>query len=257
MKQGFKVGDYVRLKKGFYKEDVFKTNSTQHAWRRDIAKTNGKTLTVSHVYRGIYCDNFYATELPAVHFPADCFELAEPEKKPFVEVNREAKVGEWIKIVRPESTGGKYKYGDIFKVMSRKYNFIYVADLERIIYHREYVVLENYEPKKKNDDAFDFLPVSFDEINAVSEHVTLVTKTRRWTPEEIVKAKCLLAEWIIGSRFLCSFVRDGRKTTCYNPRTCKTGESKPSPDDEYNEYIGAVVAYCKTCGVKIPEFITR
>ena len=81
----------------------------------------------------------------------------EPKVK---EVDRSAKAGEWIKIVKPRNTGGKYKKGDVLKVIettlvlgdvrtyyngkgnvgSKGYNYI---DRD------EYVVLENYKPNKK------------------------------------------------------------------------------------------------------------
>lgn len=83
------------------------------------------------------------------------------KKAEFKEVNRNAKVGEYIKIVNAVWTGEKYKKGDILKVKEIKddghvrtyYNG--VGNTEGIgynfIYRHEYVVLENYKPKGANN----------------------------------------------------------------------------------------------------------
>lgn len=69
------------------------------------------------------------------------------------EVKRHAKVGEYIKIVRPERTFGYYGKGSVFKVVSvRVCGDVevekYKKDCVTYIYAREYVVLENYTPYK-------------------------------------------------------------------------------------------------------------
>lgn len=65
------------------------------------------------------------------------------------EVKRKAKVGEYIKIVDAFITGGKYTKGDIFKVKSMfGVGGVLVEEHEIVILHNEYVVLENYKPKK-------------------------------------------------------------------------------------------------------------
>ena len=75
-------------------------------------------------------------------------------------VKREAKVGEYIKIVRAYAAHGLYKNGDIFKVYKTaslggvycdmpKKTEAYARDNGNIIiWHGEYVVLENYKPYK-------------------------------------------------------------------------------------------------------------
>lgn len=88
----------------------------------------------------------------------------EPAKKAKIkEVKRPAKVGEWIKIVNPELTGGRYKAGDIMQVTDFRPE-LYKQDLNNgtvffecedswygwfKIWDSEYVVLEGYEPSKK------------------------------------------------------------------------------------------------------------
>ena len=80
----------------------------------------------------------------------------KPPKKPEVkEVKRHAKPGEWIKIITPFWTAGKYTVGDILKVKSlkdwgNKDDGVYVEEFDHpYIKGYEYVVLENYEPPKK------------------------------------------------------------------------------------------------------------
>lgn len=69
------------------------------------------------------------------------------------EVEREAKVGEYIKIVEPDCTFGDYDKGSIFKVKTVCEDGDveveqYKGDAVTYIYRREYVVLENYKPYK-------------------------------------------------------------------------------------------------------------
>lgn len=66
------------------------------------------------------------------------------------EVNRQAKVGEYIKIKWPWGNGNDYKSGDIFKVRKVKGKYgVYVFGHTRYISDIEYVVLEDYKPKKE------------------------------------------------------------------------------------------------------------
>lgn len=175
----FKIGDKIRLKKEFYKEEVFKGMS--RSLKKPIAYLQGKSVSVVSV------PNFNRNDVAIIVtdgvdiyiFPPCIFELAEPEKKA-EELNQYIKVGDYVKIL-----------------------------------------------------------------------------SRKWTPEEIVQAQCFLAGELIYAK--CKFVYDhnSNRTACYNYETGKSAEAKCSPNDMFNPYIGAVVAYCKTCGVKIPEFITK
>jgi len=87
---------------------------------------------------------------------------AKPEAENTVkEVKRQAKEGEYIKIVRESNTSGCYKNGDILKVVERdKVWGVYVAtekthaccigkrEGQSFVRDSEYVVLENYKPYK-------------------------------------------------------------------------------------------------------------
>lgn len=67
----------------------------------------------------------------------------------YKEVDREAEIGEKIKVVDSHSTSGDYGDGDIFTVERRLYDFGIIAeellDDYEYIAHREYVVLEPIE----------------------------------------------------------------------------------------------------------------
>ena len=288
----FKVGDKVRFKKEFYKEEYFKKlpRSTRkiaaelarqgsfvvcyagaervHVCNKfhscydidaslfelcdkDVPKTEpakvkvgdkiritryqsgDKVGTVSEVVRltqgGVYYKSKKSSD--GIYGASDnAYEIVtEPEVK---EVKREAKVGEWIKIVHAVMAGSYYKDGDILKVVRIGENGVYI-ERGTVVWIEEYVVLENYVPEEK----------------------VIKPLKRKWTEEEITKAKCFLAEELIYAK--CRFVYDNNnlKTICYNYETNKVKEAKCAPNDEFNQYIGAVVSYCKTCGVKMPEFI--
>lgn len=67
------------------------------------------------------------------------------------EVKRKAKVGEYIKIVDAMPWMIHYKNGDIFKVISTDKSGVVIEKAGTpvtAVWHREYVVLENYKPEK-------------------------------------------------------------------------------------------------------------
>lgn len=67
------------------------------------------------------------------------------------EVKRKAKVGEYIKIVDAMPLMIHYKNGDIFKVISTYKSGVVIEKAGTpvtAVWHREYVVLENYKPEK-------------------------------------------------------------------------------------------------------------
>lgn len=68
------------------------------------------------------------------------------------EVKRKAKVGEYIKIVDAMPWMIPYKNGDIFKVISTDKSRVVIEKAGTpvpAVWHREYVVLENYKPEKE------------------------------------------------------------------------------------------------------------
>jgi len=299
----FKVGDNVRFKKEFYKEEYFKGLTRENRKQVADAASLGE-FEVSWVYESSRRVRFIDKFHNCYDTDASLLELCkEPEVK---EVKRIAKVGEWIKIVDArydsQTTKEDYVDGDIVQVES-----LYNGDIGimvkgkrgKSVYtsHCEYVVLENYSPEEKPSETpkeepkkiakvGDFIKItSFDfgdEVGTVAE-VIEVRKTcvkhksnkscrgyyyarhyeyeiveppkRKWTDEEIIKAKCFLAEELVNGKCKFTFDINNNETTCYNFESNKIKSAKCAYNDECNRYIGAVVAYCKTSGVKIPEFI--
>lgn len=73
--------------------------------------------------------------------------LKKKAKNTVKEVERPAKVGEYIKIVNAKLTGGYYKNGDVRKVTGQNVNTVFIDD-NVCVHNSEYVVLENYKPYK-------------------------------------------------------------------------------------------------------------
>lgn len=67
------------------------------------------------------------------------------------EVNRKAKVGEYVKVVNEKSVFNTYKNGEIFKVTYVTKSGCICKNSEKQcgLWHEEYVVLENYKPEKE------------------------------------------------------------------------------------------------------------
>lgn len=74
--------------------------------------------------------------------------------KPYIEVKRPAKVGEWIKIVAAYHLNAfvgnsEYKNGDVLRVERIDGGEYYVDGISEYVQQSEYVVLENYQPESK------------------------------------------------------------------------------------------------------------
>ena len=67
------------------------------------------------------------------------------------EVKRRAKVGEYVKIINAKDT--YYRNGDILKIIDADFYVRYGRYLGQFLYDTEYVVLENYKPKEKKENA--------------------------------------------------------------------------------------------------------
>lgn len=86
--------------------------------------------------------------------------LVKPPVKEVREVKRVANMGEYVKIVKVEIDSNRdYKVGDILFILSTGFLACdkvvrYGTGLGQYLYESEYVVLENYQPPKKEKPAF-------------------------------------------------------------------------------------------------------
>lgn len=144
-----------------------------HGWNHaedalDLVKTQNETIVI---YRKdnkvIALDKSTGEKAEANCNPADEFDFRTGAKLAFNrlmgedvkpdngvrEVKRKAKVGEYIKIVDAKPFLIPYENGEIFRVIGVKDA---TCDVENSVkrchtWHREYVVLENYKPEKKDE----------------------------------------------------------------------------------------------------------
>lgn len=148
-----------------------------HGWNcaedaLDLVKTQNETIVI---YRNdnkvIALDKSTGEKAEANCNPADEFDFRTGAKLAFNrlmgedvkpdngvrEVKRKAKVGEYIKIVDAKPFLIPYENGEIFRVIGVKNATCNVKNSVKrcCVWHREYVVLENYkpekEPEKKNE----------------------------------------------------------------------------------------------------------
>lgn len=146
-----------------------------HGWNcvedaLDLVKTQNETIVI---YRNenkvIALDKSTGEKAEAKCNPADEFDFRTGAKLAFNrlmgedvkpdngvrEVNRKAKLGEYIKIVAAQPCMVPYKNGDIFKVISTSIPGVLIENDKETItaaWHSEYVVLENYKPEEKKED---------------------------------------------------------------------------------------------------------
>ena len=148
-----------------------------HGWNHaedalDLVKTQNETIVI---YRNdnkvVALDKSTGEKAEAKCNPADEFDFRTGAKLAFNrlmgedvkpdngvrEVKRKAKVGEFIKIVDAMPWMIPYKNGDIFKVNCVTTSGCICKKSEENVglWHREYVVLENYKPEEKSQEDDD------------------------------------------------------------------------------------------------------
>lgn len=148
-----------------------------HGWNHaedalDLVKTQNETIVI---YRNdnkvVALDKSTGEKAEANCNPADEFDFRTGAKLAFNrlmgedvkpdngvrEVKRKAKVGEYIKIVDAMPWMIPYKNGDIFKVNCVTTSGCICKKSEENVglWHREYVVLENYKPEEKSQEDDD------------------------------------------------------------------------------------------------------
>ena len=144
-----------------------------HGWNHaedalDLVKTQNETIVI---YRNdnkvVALDKSTGEKAEAKCNPADEFDFRTGAKLAFNrlmgedvksdngvrEVKRKAKVGEYVKIVDAKPFLIPYENGEIFRVIGVKSATCEVENSGKrcLTWHREYVVLENYKPEKKDE----------------------------------------------------------------------------------------------------------
>ena len=142
-----------------------------HGWNHaedalDLVKTQNETIVI---YRKdnkvIALDKSTGEKAEAKCNPSDEFDFRTGAKLAFNrlmgkdvksdngvrEVKRKAKVGEYVKVVNEKSVSNTYKNGEIFKVtyVTKSGCVCKYSEKQCVLWHDEYVVLENYKPEKK------------------------------------------------------------------------------------------------------------
>lgn len=148
-----------------------------HGWNHaedalDLVKTQNETIVI---YRNdnkvVALDKSIGEKAEANCNPADEFDFRTGAKLAFNrlmgedakpdngvrEVKRKAKVGEYIKVVYAMPCLIPYKNGDIFKVNCVTTSGCICKKSEENVglWHKEYVVLENYKPEEKSQEDDD------------------------------------------------------------------------------------------------------
>ena len=167
-KHKFKVGD--RYKSGYFADNDAVIEITEISggtvFYKDVV---GESIGLKHFQ--IALDKSTGEKAEAKCNPADEFDFRTGAKLAFNrlmgedvkpdngvrEVKRKAKVGEYIKIVDAMPWMIPYKNGDIFKVNCVTTSGCICKKSEENVglWHREYVVLENYKPEEKSQEDDD------------------------------------------------------------------------------------------------------
>lgn len=153
-----------------------------------------------------------------------CAHMIAEKVKPVKEVKRKAKVGEWIKIVKPDMAFGHYKKGDIIYVPQLWHNgcpYPVFSDGSYLwVGHDEYVVLENYVPEDKPKEV------------TISGTWTFADKlATEFNPKKIEYQPVTIAKHLVKDRKTIVKLSDGR-----------VGIAVCSPDDEFDIYEGLRLA---------------
>ena len=138
------------------------------------------------------------------------------------EVKREAKKGEYIKIVNPKTSFGDYWKGDIFKVEKTSFDGVDVEPYGEgkctYILNSEYVVLENYKPYK----------ITLSEFLKRKEKLAIHCDTEDKAKELLKAFDRMGKKWLDGTAYY-------RETNYmyYREETCYTNIGQFSPRDWY------------------------
>ena len=83
------------------------------------------------------------------------------------------------------------------------------------------------------------------------------TSKHSYTAEQIAEAQRIIGELVVASRYGEDYeiLDDEKSRKCWVHYDCKTYTAYCSEDDEYNLYIGIMIAMCKANGRKVPDWV--
>mgnify|MGYP007069473121 CR=1 FL=1 len=227
----FEKGDKIKLKKDFYKEENFK--ELVRSSRKSIAELVGKILTVKSY--GYVSNDLLHVTIGGEGDYVILTSVAEPIAKPATREKRKAVEGEYVKIVKPLMAIG---YGEdaVFEVGEVCKNGFLVKDSEDKLYisDSEYVV------------------IPAPEFNVPAPAL------RTWTQEEIQEAKDIVLDILFSeTRVLKIEGKDIIKTgdPIFSAYGGKRYTARCSEHDQWNFWVGKMVAMCTASGRKLPDWV--
>lgn len=89
------------------------------------------------------------------------------------------------------------------------------------------------------------------------ERIYRRTSKHSYTAEQIAEAQRIIGELVVASRYGEDYaiLDDEKSRKCWVHYGCKTYTAYCSEDDEYNLYIGIMIAMCKANGRKVPDWV--
>ena len=139
----YEVGDKVKVRSDLKLHKIYSENRIVE----DMMKFLGKIVTIKAVY-----NNEYNLKEVNYYWSSEMFEgkVIKSKSSTYKEVNRIAKLGEFVKIINAEPstmTTIHYKNGDILKIIKVDEDKVrYGSKMTEFLFSREYIVLENYNP---------------------------------------------------------------------------------------------------------------
>jgi len=252
-----KVGDKVRLKDKFYDEPDFKNEDRYH--RVHLAKNKGFVLPVDDIHYNSYSKQ---TRVVSKENKGDYtipISLLEKVEEPVVQEENtiEARVGMWFERIGFDNG---LKTGEKYQIASINATGDYLVNINgdtMLCLPKNAKLLPHYYSKQQEADQRKFER----RLNNVLDRNP--QNFRKWTKEEVTEAKCFIAEFIIrlnGNGY--SVTINYHSTIRIDARIVagtlvKTASARCSKKDEYNPYIGTMVALCKATNLAMPDWVNN
>lgn len=198
----------------------------------------------------------------------------------YKQIDRQAKIGEYIRIISPWMTGGSYNKEDILKVIKSEDESVACKEVEIcIISNREYLVLE---PVKKTsvlerideliNELYDLKTLVEGQAQAeiekpeIAERELIVEKAKNDIEKLACKDDCVQDEFenpvydygirVTKAEFVVN--KEKRTVVCLlkgarTPVLYSKGIAKCAPHECFNVHIGKAIALRSALGLEIPD----